>query len=146
MKSSEITVGQDYAVVTYGKARDGLNDDFLSHATVVQTLDSGVTAQILVRVEGHENENVLRPVQIIGTWEAYVKSQADKRASEKSRKDRMRSTTESILAFVPKGAELPWWATGEVFPDGSYATGGSLTLDELRALLKAAYLHGKARS
>ena len=140
MKSNQITVGQDYAVSTYGNAREGMFTDHLSRATIVRSLGN---SHWLAHVEGYNRESDLRAVQIIGIWEEYAKGQTDKRAANKARKERNAAHAQDIAGYLPAGTRLPFGFDGKVYGDGSYASKGNVYVYELAALLKAAYELGQ---
>ena len=140
MKSNQITVGQDYAVSTYGNAREGMFTDHLSRATIVRSLGN---SHWLAHVEGYNRESDLRAVQIIGTWDDYAKGQADKRAAAKARKERNVAGAQAIAGYLPAGTRLPFGFDGHIYNDGSYATEGKLTVHDLKNLLRLAFEHGQ---
>jgi len=139
MLSKNIVVGTEYAVVMYYDARSfNLGASRASRVTVIE-------APAGSRVATQDANGTMRNTQtcfVLAPWAEYATARRAHLDALAARKVRVTSAAEAVRSFVPEGTPLPWWTECQVYPDGSQTTEGKLTITELAALLRAAYLQG----
>jgi len=140
MISSEIQVGTEYAVTSYGSFQSsrqsiGAQDPrVVFQATVLQAPSRG---KVVVSMLGTVRE--IPTGRFIAVYSDYVTAREQYVASVTRAKNAVVAAAATVRALVPEGTRLPWWAAGEVYRDGSQSTSGTLTIQELAALLQAAH-------